>query len=193
MKYITPAEFAKRLNVAPVTVRKWAQKGILNSITTPGGHRRYTHEELTRFANEYNIPYTDNDTSKLRVLIVDDDAQLRRYLIKRFEASTSEQVQTEQAVDGFDAGHKLHTFKPNIVLLDLMMAGMDGFDVCHSIKEHESTKHIRIIAMTGFYDADNVDRIIQAGAETCLRKPLDFKIILSAINKGREMGAQIGP
>jgi len=181
MKYLSPTEFAKRLNVATVTVRKWAQKGLLNPIITPGGHRRYTMKELERFALEYNIPYNDEDNTKLRLLIVDDDAQQRKYLTARFKSSARDQIETEQAEDGFEAGHKLHTFKPNIVLLDLMMPGIDGFEVCRYIKEHDSTKHIRIIAMTGLYDTENITRIVKVGAEICLPKPIDFKALFSAI------------
>lgn len=181
MKYLSPSEFAKRLNVATVTVRKWAQKGILNPVITPGGHRRYTFEELQRFAMEYNIPYNDEDNNKLRLLIVDDDAQQRKYLTARFKTSAGSQIETDQAEDGFEAGHKLHTFKPHIVLLDLMMPGIDGFEVCRYIKEHVSTKHTRIIAMTGLYDSENIYRIKKVGAETCLPKPIDFKALFFAI------------
>lgn len=179
--YLSPSEFAKRLNVATVTVRKWAQKGLLNPVTTPGGHRRYTFKELERFALEYNIPYNDEDNSKLRLLIVDDDAQQRKYLAARFKTSARTQIETQHAEDGFEAGHKLHTFKPSVILLDLMMPGIDGFEVCRYIKTNDATKHIRIIAMTGLYDTANVNRIIKMGAETCLSKPIDFKILFSAI------------
>lgn len=44
------------LNVAPVTLRKWAQKGMLEAIVTPGGHRRYTVEEISGFADKHNLP-----------------------------------------------------------------------------------------------------------------------------------------
>jgi len=182
MKYLTPNEFAKRLNVATVTVRKWAQKGLLNAITTPGGHRRYSEKELERFALEHNIPYKNEGDSRLRVLIVDDDDQLRRYLMERFAINASEQIEVAEAEDGFEAGHKLHTFKPNIVLLDLMMPGVDGFEVCKAIKGNEITSYVRVIAMTGFYDSKNIERIVAVGAETCIAKPIDFNTLLSIID-----------
>lgn len=53
---LTPTECARMLNVAPVTLRKWAQKGMLEAIVTPGGHRRYTVEEISGFADKHNLP-----------------------------------------------------------------------------------------------------------------------------------------
>ena len=59
-RYLTPSEVAERLSVAPVTVRKWAQKGMINAFVTPGGHRRYADHEIIRFAEQHNLPYKNS-------------------------------------------------------------------------------------------------------------------------------------
>jgi CheY-like chemotaxis protein len=58
-------------------------------------------------------------------------------------------------------------------VLDLMMPGMDGFEVCRRLRERPTLNHIRIVAITGFANAENVERVLAAGADACLPKPLD--------------------
>ncbi|MCK5092197.1 MAG: response regulator, partial [Gammaproteobacteria bacterium] len=70
---------------------------------------------------------------------------------------------------------------PNIVLLDLMMPGLDGFEVCRQLKDNPATSAIRVIAMTGYRTEENVKRIIEAGAEECLVKPIEQDSLLELI------------
>ena len=183
-RYLSPAECARRLNVAAVTLRKWARQGMLQAVVTPGGHRRYAVDEVARFAAEYKLPFHHDTDPAVRILIVDDDVQLCRYLAELF-VRLEQAVITEQVHDGFEAGHRLHTFQPDIVLLDLMMPGIDGYEVCTAIKSHAETRHIRVIAMTGFYSPANIDRIIGAGAEACLAKPIARSTLLEKLDLNR--------
>lgn len=178
--YLTPSECAKKLNIAAVTLRKWAQQGMLEAVVTPGGHRRYSLDAITEFAKKYNLPFIHDSGETRRILIVDDDPQIRKYLKSLF-AKFKDLAITEQAQDGFEAGFMVHSFQPNVVLLDLMMPGLDGYEVCRVIKSQPSTQHIRIIGITGFYSEENVKKILDAGAETCLAKPIDRKALLDAV------------
>jgi CheY-like chemotaxis protein len=108
------------------------------------------------------------------VLVVEDDKQLAGYLTSFIE-SLEAPIDSAVANDGFEAGELVHEFSPDLVLLDLMMPTMDGFSVCQRIKQNPKTRHIRVVAMTGYPSPDNVARILQAGAEACLSKPLDSK------------------
>ena len=99
-------------------------------------------------------------------------------------------VQMEVANDGFEAGQKLQTFRPHTVLLDLMMPGINGFDVCRKIKENPETRDTRVVVMTGYHTLENMMQAMEAGAEACLTKPLDkiqlFNVIvLGGINTVR--------
>lgn len=178
--YLTPTECAKRLNVATVTLRKWAQQGMLEAMVTPGGHRRYAMETVAQFAEKYKLPFEYDRDDVRRILIVDDDPQIRSYLKSLF-AKFRDLAVTEAVQDGFEAGHMLHVFRPSIVLLDLMMPGLDGYEVCRQIKSHPATRHIRVIAITGFFSGENIKRITDAGAETCLQKPIDRDALLAAV------------
>jgi excisionase family DNA binding protein len=178
--YLKPNDVARLLMVSPVTVRQWAQKGSLSAQTTPGGHRRFLRHDVERFARERGITLQPPAGDSLRILIVDDDKQLAGYLVELF-ANQEEPISTQTAHDGFEAGAKVQTFRPHIMLLDLMMPGLDGFGVCHQMQQDPNTKAVRIIAMTGYYTAGNVQRILSAGAEACLPKPIPTDELLEAI------------
>ena len=119
-------------------------------------------------------------SKKLSVLIVDDEPQLLSYLTKLLK-KYSDFVDVETANNGFDAGIKVNELKPNVILLDLMMPGLDGFDVCEKIKTSPLTSDIRIIAMTGFPSPANVEKILSLGADACLSKPLNRDELLKQI------------
>ncbi|MCK5664612.1 MAG: response regulator, partial [Thiotrichaceae bacterium] len=152
--YLTPSEVAKLLLVSPVTVRQWAQKGWLKAELTGGGHRRFLRYEVERFAFERGLTLHAQSSDELRVLIVDDDRQFSNYLLELLSIENGVKA-VEVAHDGFEAGLKVPNFNPNIILLDLMMPGMDGFTVCRHLKEQPATRAIRILAMSGYLTDEN--------------------------------------
>ena len=169
---LTPREVAQQLGVSPVTVRHWALDGKLEFISTPGGHRRFLQQHIDKFVNAHGVNKAKTSTPKLCVLIVENDIDLSSYL-NDFIESMDAPIDSAVANDGFEAGELVHEFNPDLVLLDLMMPTLDGFSVCQRIKQNPKTKHIRVIAMTGYPSDDNVQRILDAGAEACLPKPLN--------------------
>jgi len=178
--YLTPNQVAELLMVSPTAVRQWAEKGDLKALTTPGGHRRFLPGEIEHFARQRGLTLNFGKGGALRVLIIDDDAQLSRYLVQLFKGFP-DQVVTDTAHDGFVAGLKVLEFEPDVILLDLMMPGFNGFDVCRMLKDEPKTKMLRVIAMTGYPSPENVERILNAGAERCLPKPLDETVLLSLL------------
>ena len=167
--------------VNPVTVRQWAARGLLRSLTTPGGHRRFLLSDVEEFARSRGAtPVPRKSGRPDRVLVVDDDPQICRSiadLIRRH----APQVETEIARDGFEAGAKVESFRPHALVLDLMMPGMDGFEVCRKLRERPTLNHIRIVAITGFPSAENVERVLAAGADACLPKPLDSERLVAEL------------
>ncbi len=180
-EYFTPNEVAKLFMVSPVTVRQWAQKGILNASLTAGGHRRFLRQELMRFARDRGLTVHWPDSGGIKVLVVDDDDDYAAFL-KQFLEKLNPVDKVEVASSGFDAGRKIQNFQPDIVLLDLMMPGLDGFEVCRSVKTDPSTRAIRILAISGYATPENVRRILDAGAEACFEKTVDRDRLLSMFN-----------
>jgi len=190
IRYMTPSEAASLLMISPVTLRHWALAGKLAFVTTPGGHRGFAESELERFSAEHtpteetssaSINSVPGDDGVRRILIVDDDVQLAGFLVELLQGLAGP-VQTEVANDGFEAGQKLQTFRPHIVLLDLMMPGIKGFDVCRKIKENPQTCDIKVVVMTAYHTLENMMQAMDVGAEACLAKPIDkiqlFKVTM---------------
>lgn len=178
--YLTPIEVAELLMVSTASVRLWASKGVLPAQTTAGGHRRFLMNDIKAFAKERGISIDTQSVNDRKLLIVDDDTQLTRYLSELLDGMPGLDS-IEIAVNGFEAGQKVETFQPDVLLLDLMMPGIDGFEVCNRLKAREGTQGIRVVAMTGYASQDNIDRIIDAGAEVCLTKPLDKTLLFEAL------------
>lgn len=168
--------------VAPNTVRLWAIKGLLRPQTTAGGHRRYSREEVERFLGQRTAIRSGGQTESLRILIVDDDAAFARYLTELAASTDHGPAEVAVAADGFEAGLLMHDFRPQVVLLDLMMPGLDGFEVCRRIKAEPYGGAIRVIALTGYQTPENIGRILAAGAEVCLPKPIDEDRLLELLN-----------
>lgn len=181
--YLTPSEAAELLMVSPVTVRQWARKGLLPAETTAGGHRRFLRQDIERFARRRGLALSLRDEGSLRILIVEDDRDVAESLAALVEAAP-QATEVQIAHDGFDAGRKVHAFQPHIMLLDLVMEGLDGYEVCSRLKADPTTKATRVIAMTGYHTPRNEARILECGAEVCLAKPLAAEEILERLGLG---------
>lgn len=176
--YFTPGEVAQLLRVSPITVRGWASKGLLQAETTPGGHRRFLREDLERFASQWN-PFSHRGA--LRVLIVDDDISVVGFLRELLEGGVSP-VEVETALDGFEAGQKVQAFLPDVVLLDIMMPGIKGPEVCKRIKSLPDLAQTRVIGMSGYLTPETEHAMVEAGAERCLSKPLDHEELFAFLD-----------
>jgi excisionase family DNA binding protein len=165
------SEVAKYCHVTADTIRKWAEAGRIHVFKTPGGHRRIRREDLLRFLRENSIPvHNELDDSGVKILIVDDEKAVLS-VVRRFLERAQTPFQIEVAMDGYDAGLLVATFRPDVVFLDLRLPGVDGFEVCRRIKSSPEHGSIHVIAMTGYYEPDVADRIIELGASMCLQKP----------------------
>lgn len=178
--HLTPSQAAFLLGVAPVTVRVWANKGWLKADMTAGGHRRFSRQEVIRFARERNLTLRTQQAERMKILIVDDEVDFAA-ILQEILATLPEPANVEIANDGFEAGLKVLSFEPDIVILDLRMPKIDGFSVCKKIKQDPLTRGIRVIAMTGHPTREVVTRILTLGAEACLSKPIEPSSLLDLL------------
>ena len=172
--FLTPNEAASLLMVSPITVRHWAQKGLLQAHTTVGGHRRFSRDVIEAFARERGI---ELPRVQQRLLIVDDNRELNAYLAALFGAHVPE-LDIISAYDGFEAGRQVAAHRPTVVLLDIMMPGIDGIEVCRTLKQDPEFTDIRVVAMTGYYTPELEKKILAAGAEVLLKKPFSSDDVL---------------
>jgi excisionase family DNA binding protein len=183
------SEVAKYCHVTADTIRKWAEANKIRVFKTPGGHRRIRREELLRFLRENAIPvHQELDASSAKVLIVDDEKAVIS-VVRRFLERVDRPFQVEVAMDGFEAGQLVASFRPNVIFLDLRLPGLDGFEVCRRIKENPETSAINIIAMTGYYEGAAAERVKSLGAAMLLQKPFTPDDLRRAFAKvGFEVG-----
>ena len=178
--YLTAKDVAALLRVSPVTVKQWAQRGMINADITPGGHRRFSYDDVCVFAKSHAISLAQTlfTPATAKILIVDDEKPVRTYL-QAFFRKHAPHCELETAENGFEAGLKIRSFNPTLVFLDLKMPGMDGFEVCQMISSLPELSAIRVVAMTGYPSKRNLERILAAGAEKCLKKPLEKAELLA--------------
>jgi len=180
-KNLSTFVIAEMLNVDPGSVANWIDQDLLEAFRTPGGHRRVVAENLLRFLKEYKMPIPDElKRSPVRILVVDDEPAVTRVIATAIKSAHSE-YEVVEAHDGFTAGTLVATMKPEIVILDLRMPGMDGYDVCRLIKSQENTRHVVVLAMTAYASPESERRILECGARACLSKPLDMAVLANQI------------
>ena len=187
----TTFEAAKLCHVSPLSIINWVNAGRLPAFRTPGGHRRIRREDLVKFMKENGIPLAEElsaGSGRSRVLVVDDDPAIRDILSQHLGAR-EEPFEVMTASDGFEAGRLVATFKPDVVLLDLRMPGMDGFQVCRTIKADPETSGTIVIAMTGFHTPETEARIKECGAVDCFAKPVEASVLAENIDLQMEKKA----
>lgn len=166
-------DVAKICCVTPTTVIRWIEDGLIPAFKTVGGHRRVRREDLEKVCRERSIPFNVPTGSEVgRILVVDDEPVVLE-LVRDVVKELSHKFEVEVAKDAFDAGRLVVSFRPQLIFLDLMMPGVDGFEVCTRLKKDPATTNTEVIAITGYYTDANMERIISAGAAACLKKPLD--------------------
>lgn len=110
------------------------------------------------------------DTNLAKILIVDDNPQNIELLETHLAIAGYETI---TSATGGDAVKRAKKDQPDIILLDIMMPDIDGYEVCRQIKAHPKTKFIPIIMITALKDIEDRIRGIEAGAEEFLTKPFD--------------------
>ena len=110
-------------------------------------------------------------SSPQRTILIVDDESIARDVIEGHLASEGYNI--IHARDGFQALRRFDRHRPDLVILDIMMPHMDGFEVCRQIKSDKRWRNTPIILITAFWDQEQMDRGIAAGAESFLPKPLN--------------------
>ena len=181
-KRLSTFAIAQMLQVDPGSVANWIDQDLLKAYRTPGGHRRVAAEDLICFLKDHRMPIPDElKGSPVRILVVDDEPAVTQVVARAIKAAHND-YEVIEAHDGFRAGTLVVTLKPHVVILDLRMPGMDGYEVCRLIKSVEDTRHIEVLAMTAYPSPDSEKRILQCGARVCLGKPLDLAALSKEID-----------
>jgi excisionase family DNA binding protein len=178
-KIFTTYEVAKFCDVHHTTVINWVNEGKLKAYTTPGAHRRIKKEDLVEFLKIYNMPIPEELIKEVKnVLVVDDDIEAVREYV---DALSGNGFNVDYAYDGFGAGRKIYKERPDLIVLDFKMPGVDGFQVCESLHLDPETRDIPIIAVTVLKSDEDIKRIKKLGVKEYMQKPIDIEKLLALI------------
>jgi excisionase family DNA binding protein len=159
------------LGVALRTVQLWVERGSLKAWKTVGGHRRVVRASVERLLEERTAAIASGRPAlEFRLLVVEDDPRLRR-LYELDVPAWRPPVKLELARDGFEGLLKAGQFKPDLIISDLQMPGMDGFRMIEALRQDPSVM-ADIVVVTAL-DADTIrDRGGLAPDLPVLRKPV---------------------
>lgn len=107
---------------------------------------------------------------KNRILIADDN-QPNRELLEAYLAGVDCEVET--AIDGQDTLDKVASFHPDLILLDVMMPKLSGFEVCKKLKQAADTRRIMVLMVTALNELGDIERAVAAGTDDFLSKPVN--------------------
>ncbi len=167
MRYLTTGEVASRCQVSVGTVKNWIDAGQLEAFRTPGRHFRIRASELRRFQSAFGFG-ADTEESP-RILVVDDQQDFVDLALDALEELVPG-ARVEGACGGYEALLRIGSFQPDLLVLDLRMPGLDGFEVCRRVKEATATKATKIVAMTGFEDDQAEQLALTCGADAFIAK-----------------------
>lgn len=171
MDILSTHDVARFCKVTPRTVLRWVDSGILPGYQTGGGRRRVQREDLLRFMKERGMEIPEElFVVRNRIALVDDDA-LHVKTMERALRAFSTTLDVRSANDGFAAGALLYSFRPHLVFLDLIMPGMDGFEVCRRIRADPEFEGVGICVVSGHLTPVVKARLRELGADECLAKP----------------------
>ncbi len=178
----TTGEIASFCSVTINAVKKWIAAGKLDAYRTPGGHYRVKKDEFISFVGRYRLDIKEDIfPEKKKVLIVDDEPATLEYLKGAIESMGGPYI-IETARDGYEALIKVGDFKPELLIMDIRMPNIDGFEVCRRLRHDAVTRNTKILAVTA-YGKEDRDKVMECGADFCLAKPVSLKELRSKVKR----------
>jgi DNA-binding response OmpR family regulator len=157
-------------------MRKWSDSGRVSAFYTPGGHRRYRRSELDIFLDRSGRSTGGGDVPGPLVLIVDDDDRLREFVRVNLEAEGYEVREAANAEEGLGA---LDEEPPDLILLDVMMPRVDGWEMLRRVQERHGVGSIPVIMFSGKSD-EGADEAASRGAHGFIGKPFDPRSLIES-------------
>lgn len=124
---------------------------------------------------------------KQTVLVIDDDTNVARYITFRLSKSGYNVKHIDNGIDGLD---EIRTTKPDLVILDMMMPGMDGREVAERINEENLIDLDKIIVLSGKEEADEIQALFNIGIHDYLQKPFNIENLLIRIQRALALNPQ---
>jgi excisionase family DNA binding protein len=173
----TTGEAAKICKVSQQTIIRCFDNGQLKGFRVPGSKfRRIPREALYKFMKDNGIPTDALESGKRKVLLVDDDVDIVEMINKALDDDGRFEVKI--AANGFDAGMMVKEYRPDLIILDVMLPDINGKEVCHRVRSDNTLEEVRIICISGMVEEDKIQELRLAGADDFLHKPFDVDLLI---------------
>lgn len=178
-KTFTTHDIARFCDVYPSSVNQWIKAGDIRAYSTPGGHQRVTREDLVSFLTAHRIPLPKElKDEKKRVLIVDDEPELTKVLQQAFDLHPA-RFASDVRYDGVSALVRVGEEHPALIILDILMPEMNGFQVCDLLKASPTTRDIKIIAVSGGKPVPTPEALAAHKIDAFFPKPFELDDVVA--------------
>ena len=178
----TTGEAAKICRVSQQTIIRCFDSGRLKGFLVPGSRfRRIPRDALARFMKDNNIPLSNLDSGKKKILVVDDDPEVVELFVEVLERDGRFEVRTANC--GYDAGILTQMFQPDLIVLDFMLPDINGKAVCETIRSNDKFAATRIIAISGLIEEDKIKELYDAGVDLFMQKPFRISDLVTKISE----------
>jgi excisionase family DNA binding protein len=173
----TTGEAAKICKVSQQTIIRCFDSGQLKGFRVPGSRfRRIPRDQLFSFMRDNGIPTDALESGKRKILIVDDDEELVELITDALGRDGRFEVRSVN--NGFDAGMMVKEYRPDLIVLDVMLPDINGKEVCQRVRRQEHGSDIRIICISGMVEDDKIADLKEAGADDFMHKPFEVERLL---------------
>ena len=140
---------------------------------------------LYKFMKDNGIPTDALESGRRKVLLVDDDTELVEVMTKFLEEDGRFEVKI--ATTGFDAGMLVKEYRPDLLVLDVMLPDINGKEVCQRVRADNTMEEVRILCISGMIEDDKIQDLKLAGADDFLHKPFEIEELIERMCKMLEM------
>jgi len=175
----TTREAAKALGISVRTAQLWVEGGRLRAWKTPGGHRRILWESVNALLHEHERE-CGSSLDGFDVLIVEDD-RIQRTLLQSTVQEIGQEISVRTAYNGVEGLIKLGERQPQVLITDLLMPGMDGFQMLKTLSASPLVHPIQVIVTTSLAE----EEISQYGSlperVVVLHKPIQISVLVAMV------------
>lgn len=136
-------------------------------------------DQLYSFMRDNGIPTDALDSGKRKILVVDDDEDLVELIVDQLQRDGRFDVRSVN--NGFGAGMLIKEFRPDLVVLDVMLPDINGIEVCRLVRSDKTMDDVRVICISGMVEEDKIQQLRDSGANDFIKKPFDVEALIGRI------------
>lgn len=181
-KPLSVGQVADICRVSKKTVLNWIYDGGMKAFTTYGGHYRIWPANVKKFLDStgMDIPFDYVDDRTTQILIIDDDPTFSNILKSAVTAELPD-VDVTTTDDGYEGLMLIGELRPQLVILDIKMPKLDGFQVLELLKHRRAEHEMKVLVITGFLDQETREQLSKTIADHWMDKLSDISVMIKTI------------